>query len=54
MVRAPNVGAPTWLRVYPAGDANHFEAVPDRLMVKQKATAARDFDANGFLLRHRL
>ena len=52
--RLDNSDTPAWLRVYPAGDANRFEALPARMINKQKTTDARDFDAHGFLLRHRL
>ena len=45
---------PRWLKVRASGDENHFEALPDWARKGQKKVEARDFDANGFLLRHRL
>ncbi len=45
---------PRWLKVRPSGDTNRFESLPDWARKPQTRTDARDFDANGFLLRHRL
>ncbi|MBC7448269.1 MAG: hypothetical protein H7330_09445 [Hymenobacteraceae bacterium] len=45
---------PRWLKLQVSGDANRFDALPAWAKKATKTTAARDFDANGFLLRHRL
>lgn len=45
---------PRWLRIRTSGDTNRFEGLPEWARKPQKRTDARDFDANGFLLRHRL
>ncbi len=52
--RAPSVETPRWLRLQPAdGDANDFDALPAWCR-KPAAIDARDWDASGFLLHHRL
>lgn len=45
---------PRYLTVRPAGDDNRFESLPDWAKKKRGNVEARDFDAHGFLLRHRL
>ncbi len=45
---------PRWLKIKASGDTNHFDALPEWVRKPGKTTDAREFDANGFLLRHRL
>lgn len=45
---------PRWFRIRASGDVNRFDALPEWARKPAKNTSARDFDAAGFLLRHRL
>lgn len=52
--RVGNGETPRWLKIRASGDTNQFDALPEWCRKPQKKVQARDFDANGFLLRHRL
>jgi hypothetical protein len=51
--RSGPVETPKWFRLRASGDENRLDALPEWARKPVKKLLARDFDANGFLLRHR-
>lgn len=52
--RKDGVETPKWLRLRASGDRNAFDSLPEWCRKPDADTRARDYDAAGFLLRHRL
>ena len=52
--RKDGIETPRWLRLRASGDNNSFDALPEWCRKPDPDTRARDYDAAGFLLRHRL
>ncbi len=51
--RSGPVETPKWFRLRASGDLNRLDALPEWARKPVKKLQAKDFDANGFLLRHR-